>query len=305
MMSARSIVYAILSLIALSIALPLYVFPRTLPLIGLHYNVSDIYFNHTTLGRIPLILPLTPSSIVASGMVLSGVSAAIYFLAADRYRHQVKLRQQILDLIPMVSAYARSAVPLVEALSRSLSLIEKPLRTYLERFVRLVMLGEDPGRAVEAVFRGVGSEVRVVLSSIVVAMTSGGRVAEVLEEAEHFVQQIARMDFLRESRLAEYKFIALLAVVAFAFTGIVIALLVASIPSTRILGSYTINPDILRSCYYLATLVILAASSIIVSRIMSNSFVLAPRYVALLTPPISFIYAYYRLILKYVLHHSS
>ncbi len=292
-----TILIAVLGVIA-----PLYVYPRIFSYLGIdELSKPRIAITTLSFGRLRLPFVSGKYSIFFVGNLVSMISAAVYLHLRQRYKTMTIVREGMLQLIPMLNSFVRTGTPLIQALENAASMLREPLSSYVRRFTALIKLGEDPFRAMRECFpRYVAPEARLLASSIVIAMTSGGRVAEVLEEATRYVYQLQRMDYLMKFRLAEHRFIALSAVLAFALSSIVVTWLVSSIAklSTTMPTAITVNIDKVLSCYFLSTMMLLIASSIVVSRLTTGTFLLAPRYIAMLALPISMLFVLYDRILS-------
>ncbi len=249
--------------------------------------------------RVPIPVFRTMDTYLVIGLGISGISAGIYIWYRGVYTKNWLLKNQLLEFIPLLASYVRTGTPILQALEMSRAVIRNPLLEYIERFAMLVKLGEDPVDAYKKVFSDVPREVRAILNSIVIAMTSGGRVEEVLEAAERYVEQIVRMDETRSHRLAEYKFILLLAVIAFAFAGVVVIKLIESVAGMAVSMPgvvISIDMDYITSSYYLASIFLTIVSSIVMSRMLTGSLVLAPKYISLLSALITVMYVAHRFV---------
>ncbi|NPA97691.1 MAG: type II secretion system F family protein [Crenarchaeota archaeon] len=253
---------------------------------------TGIRFEAYVFGPLVLVLPVSPQSIVLVSCLVVGVASAIYVFTRAKFHYFEAMREELMQLISSVAAMVRTRVPLIDALEEASGIVGEPLRSAVLEFTSLVRLGEDPHVAMRKVFGKAPPEVRLLASSFVIAMQSGGRVPEVLSEANRYVQQLQRMDFIRRYRLAEQRLIALMAVLAFAASGAVIVWLIeyvapklASLP-----GAASINIPFVTSSYFVSALFMDIMASLVVSRIMTGTFYLAPKYVALTVPLIALMF---------------
>ncbi|HID80515.1 MAG TPA: hypothetical protein EYP48_02225 [Ignisphaera sp.] len=293
----RRILVSSLIAMILAIVMPCYAIPTLFRLFGIEYvkglsNVRVALYITPTY-RFPILILQTPDTYLVLGFVISGIAMGVYMYLRAIYIEQSELRRQLLEFIPLLASYVRTGATMLHALESTLEIIKPPLSTYVERFVLLIKLGEDPVEAFRKVFGVVPREVRAIMNAVIIAMVSGGRVESVLEVAERYVEQIVRMDELRRHRLAEYKIILVLAVVAFAIAGIVVIKLIESIASMAATFpvAYRISIDFLASGYFITSLFLIVISSIVMSRMITGSTVLAPKYISMLSMAVSLMYA--------------
>jgi len=285
---------AVAVFILIGVLTPFMFYPMAITIITRRPYTLHIGYVETSLGPFILVLPAGADTIVAISLVVTGISAAIYLAVRDRYIHVVKLRAELMRFISTIHAMVRSQVSVLDALREAANMVGEPLASYIKRFVSLVRLGEDPHRAIDKVFKNVPSEVKLLASSLAIAMVSGGHVSEVLRESDVYVQQLQRMDYIRLHRLSEQKFVALMAVLTFAASGATVIWLIGYLaPRLATLpGARMINVQFVASSYFLASLVMLIIASFVVSRIVSGTFVLAPKYIALIAPLLGAIFAF-------------
>ncbi len=300
-MNWKNIAVSVFIAVLISLIIPAYALPMAFEALGIDtikgFKNVELYLYISPTSGFPMLILRTPDTYMAIGLGISGIMAGVYIYYRSVYLRNLQLKKQLLEFIPLLSSYVRTGTPITQALELSLSIIKAPLAVYIERFVALVKLGEDPGEAYRKVFRGIPREVRAIMSSIVIAMISGGKVVEVLEAAERYVEQLVRMDELRSHRLAEYKMILVLSVLAFSFAGIVVLKLIESVTSmaTTFPGAYQgINTDFIASSYFIASLFLTTVSSIVMSRMVAGSLVLAPKYISMLSAAVTFMYALHR-----------
>ncbi len=242
--------------------------------------------------KIALVKFTTPQTYLVFGLILSGLFLALYSALGPRVKEYGLLKRQTIDMISLVASYVRTGTPILSALEYSVKLVKKPLSDYIESYTNLVKIGEDPYQALDRVFEKAPREVRAIMTSIAVAMTSGGRVSEVLGEAERYVVQLNRMYELRNSRLSGYKVIIILAVVAFIAAGAVSVLLIDSMGSamSNIAKGQYVDIDFVISVYYLSSILLAVISSIVVARTVADSIVYSYRYIGLLIMVTTFIF---------------
>ncbi len=232
------------------------------------------------------------------GMIISGASLSLYTYCSEKLAEEGVLKKQALELLSIVIAYVKAGSSMLDALEKSVEHIDKPLLDPLERFVEAVKLGAVPEEAYRGAFRHPPSEVGMVFSSIIIGMRSGGRYADILMQGENYLMQVLRMDELRRNRLADYKAIALLAVVAFAISAFVSLKLIEYVVAAPMMfpAVSEISLELLKSSYYISALVVAVLSSIVIGRVVVGSIVASLKYVSFLTATIALIFTLYPLI---------
>jgi len=288
----KRIILAISLFLLLGIVVPLLVYEKVMLMLGLR-NLVGIKFEVFKFGPFLLMLPSGLHALVLTSCLITGASLALHVFARAKMIYIDSMKRELMELIGSVSAMVRSRVPILIALDQVSDLVGEPLRSAIKEFVSLVRLGEDPHRAARKVFAKTPSEVRLLSSSLVIAMLSGGRVTEVLNEASKYVTQLQRMEYMRQLRLSEHKLVAIMAVFAFAFSGLVIVLLIRYI-AHRLMslpGVSSINVSFVLSSYFLSSLVMDIIASFVVSRLISGTFYLTPKYIAITTPLIAAMFA--------------
>lgn len=298
----RRIFLSSLIAVILAIIVPCYAIPTLFKFLGIEYmeglnNVRVALYISPTY-RFPVPILQTPDTYLILGFGISGIAMGIHMYLRAIYVEQRELRRQLLEFIPLLSSYVRTGATILHALESTLKIIKPPLATYIERFVLLIKLGEDPTEVFKKVFSVVPREVRAIMNAVIIAMVSGGRIEDVLEAAERYVEQIVRMDELRRHRLAEYKTILVLAVMAFAIAGIVVIKLIESVAgmATTFPTAYRIRIDFLASSYFITSLFLIVISSIVVSRMIAGTTMLAPKYISILSMVVTLMYVLHELI---------
>lgn len=243
-----------------------------------------VYF--VTSGTIPLIMLLGTATYLLVGFVISGVSLSTYLWLNPRSREIERFRSQLGDLMSVFISQAMAGSPIIEALKKTAEFVGPPASRYLETYVYLVTIGEDPLRAEAIVTRGLPKEVKLVFASVSQAMKSGGRYLEVLSQAEKYLRQLITLTDLRKNKLSEYKLVLVLSVVAYAFSAIVTLKLVTSMGASvkgipLITGQININ--LLKSAYYISTLILTGITSVIISKAVEGHVIKSLKYTSMLT----------------------
>lgn len=290
------IIRPILVFLIIGIFLPLVIVPYLASFFKIQALMKPfdfgIGFVYDRFLKIAIVKFTTPQTYLFFGLMVSSLFLALYSAFSFRVKEYELLKKQIIDMVSLVASYVKTGVSILNALEYSVRHLKKPLSEYIESYASLVRIGEDPYQALDRVFEKAPREVRVIMASIAVAMTSGGRVSEVLGEAERYVVQLNRMYELRDSRLSEYKVIIILAVVAFIAAGAVSVLLINSMGASMsdIARGQYIDIDFVITMYYLSSMLFAMVSSIVVARTVTDSIVYSYRYIGLLIMATTFIF---------------
>ncbi|MEM1533364.1 MAG: type II secretion system F family protein [Desulfurococcaceae archaeon] len=247
----------------------------------------------------PFPIPvLSQGAYLTIGMIISGASLSLYTYYSGKLTEERELKRQALELLSIVIAYVKAGSSMLDALEKSTRHIDRPLLDPLERFVEAVKLGAAPDEAYRKAFKNPPSEVEMVFSSITIGMKSGGQYADILMQGENYLMQVLRMDELRRSRLADYKAIVLLAVIAFAISALASLKLVEYIVTApTILPAISgVNLELIKSSYYISVLIIAVLSSVVIGRIVIGSVIASLKYISLLTAVTALIFTLYPLI---------
>jgi hypothetical protein len=280
--SLRDIVLAVLTIALLGIASPLIFLPMIAGFLGFNcFKGLQGFRVGVGGGVIPVPILKTPDSYTIIGFLASSMLLATYIILRGGAVERALIRRQLSDTIAILSSYARTGIPIAVALERASEAVEMPMKMYLYRYAKLLQLGYDPFEGFDEVFASAPREVRVVLSALPVAAVSGGRVADVLTQAEKFSFQLTRLEDLRRARLESYKGILLLAVIAYIATAIVINILISYLAK---LGAGTpilkgaIDLAYSYSLYYISAVIVSVVSSVAISRVIYGETVYAFKY---------------------------
>ncbi|MEM0372204.1 MAG: type II secretion system F family protein [Ignisphaera sp.] len=277
--------------------IPIYVAPTISRLLGLDLfnGIEGIYID---ISNDVLPIPIYRSSDVYLfvGFVYGAIAFCLYMLYRDSVYMRMKLREQIQSMVPLVVSYVRTGTPILTAIENAANFVGDPTKSYLTRFVELVKLGYSPEESMRNIFRGIPRDVLSVYLSIAVAMSSGGRVHDVLSTAERYLNQMSRLEEMRKNRLEGYKAILILALMAFTVSAIVTTILVSYVARMSPIPISTTpqsRVDIARvlSYYYTLILVLTPLTSIALSRIVYNETAIALKYTALFITTISTVFA--------------
>ncbi|MCX8198907.1 MAG: type II secretion system F family protein [Sulfolobales archaeon] len=247
----------------------------------------------------PFSIPVLPQgAYLTIGMIISGASLSLYTYYSEKLAEESELKRQALELLSIVIAYVKAGSSMLDALEKSTRHVGRPLLDPLERFIEAVKLGTAPDEAYRKAFKRPPSEVGMVFSSITIGMKSGGQYANILMQGENYLMQVLRMDELRRSRLADYKAIVLLAVIAFAISAFASLKLVEYIAtaSTIFPAVSEVNLELLKSSYYISVLITAITSSIVIGRVVVGSVIASLKYISFSTAIVALIFTLYPLI---------
>ncbi len=251
---------------------------------------SDIYRRFISIkiymsrGTIPFPVFASPAIYLLISITISIASETLYFIYRNKVVLMETLRKQVLDFIPLISSYVATGASIPTSLEESAKIIGRPLSDYVYRYVELIKMGEDPIESFAKCFNIFPSDLRAILSSIAIAITSGGRVLEMLIHADEYSKQIARLEEIRRNRIEGYKVVVFLAIVAFIVSAIVTLILLKTmtkiaIGTPLIVGSIDVAE--VATHYYISSIVLIIISSIAISRILYSDIIHAYKYISI------------------------
>ncbi len=243
-------------------------------------------FKFTTYYMIPV--PNGDISIFSIQVLL--VLALTPPIFAFRRRHETTkaLKYQSRVFLQVYPSLALSAQSVGEALQASVGLVEEPLRSLIKAFSDSYRLSGDLEEAFRRSFGSAPRDVRLLLSSIVVAGKSGGRVREVLEIISRYAAELDRMEFTLFNRLRSYAMVVYMGVAVYgvvAGVGVSIAHTFTGLPflGTSSSGLSAVELEEILGFLYYALLVLAAASSYVMAKIIDDYAPKALEYFALLS----------------------
>ncbi len=199
-------------------------------------------------------------------------------------RRSEKLEDQMADFLAVYASIAASSRSTADALLRAARLLGPPLSLYIEKMARVYMVTGNLDLAYREAFGDAPRRVRLLARSIVTVTRSGGNPARVLSVTAAYSRELRRLSKMIRNRLGEYGFVVALASITFAVSAGVVLYLVATMAGAKLpgLGSAKIQPGLLAGLYYYSLLMITAASSIVIARVIHGYTALAPKYFAIL-----------------------
>ncbi len=284
MKGLRRTVCVVSTFLLLTIVGPL-IIPTLLSYAGLPIPQQGAGFTFST-KPVPLVVLVNDVTYLTVGLVVSGIALSTYIGLSPKVSKAEKIRTQLSDVLGVFLTHVEAGVPVIEALRRTAEFTGAPMSEYLEAYAYLITVGEDPLRAEAVVTQGLPREARLVFTSISQAIKSGGRYVEVLSHGEKYLRQLMKLSEMRRSRLAEYKLILLLSVLAYTFSAIITFKLVGSLSSSVTkppLVFSLIDLELLRSTYYISALILTSITSVIVSKAVEGNVVKSLKYISLLT----------------------
>lgn len=244
---------------------------------------------------IPILVYKTSDAYIIIGLLYSSISLFIYIMFKDVANKRKLLRIHTPIVIPIIASYVRAGTPILNAIENAANFVGEPTKSYLIKFVELIKLGHRSEESMMIVFKNIPRDVVSAYRSIVVALSSGGRVQQVLSLAEKYLYQMNRLDELIRSRLDAYKAILTLALVTFAASAITMVFLISHV--TKLGSIYTnyyvqnINKCRILSYYYNLSLILITITSIAISRIVYNELIISLKYISLFIVLITMIFA--------------
>ncbi len=160
-------------------------------------------------------VPMGIPSIIASDVIIFGPLLPAAFVLSRRQSINKRLKAQSRVFLQVFPSIAASSESMADALSAAAALSDRPLRDYIKAFSELYRVTGDAEGSFRRIFSRVPREVRLLLSSIVVAERSGGRARDVLEIVSRYAAELDRMEFSLYNRLRSYTMIIYLGVAVY------------------------------------------------------------------------------------------
>ncbi len=253
-----------------------------------------LYYYSLLLGRVePRVTAVAGLPVVYDRETLAFTAALIvaaalpvYVYARRAYSWAQSLREQTRDFLLIFSGLVEGTESVYEALMIGSRMVGRPLSVMVEYMARLYKLTGSIERAFEEAFKGAPRDVRLLLSTIVLAARGGGRMEEVISQAASFANELRRFGILVESRLAEYTAIVALSSITFSFAAAVIVKLLQALGAATLPFMRAAMPpiEVLQALFYYTMLIITLFSSIVVGKVIRGYAPLAAKYVAILVP---------------------
>ncbi len=231
-------------------------------------------------------VPMDEGTIVLMSLILTVFSAPLYLYARKSYAWMRSLQSQIREFFTVFSSIAESTESTVEALRYAAKLVDPPLSVLVEKFANMYSVEGSIDDAYRKVFRETPREIRLLMASIVAASRSGGARARILAEASRYAHQLYRFRVAVETRLAEYVAIVLLASITFAVAAAVVTGLVETMAASALprIGGAAIDTKMMRGLFYYSAIMLAAASSVVLGKVVRGYTLLATKYFTLLIP---------------------
>ena len=157
-------------------------------------------------------VPYGVDSIMSFEVVLALAVAPLAYSYHRGISQVRRLRAQVRDFLQVAPDIVASSQSLVEALRASAQLVGQPLRGLLRSLEVAYSMSGNADEAFRRVLSRAPRDVRLLLSSILVASKSGGRAREALSVTANYAMVLARMEHIIENRLKAYSLVVFMAV---------------------------------------------------------------------------------------------
>jgi len=234
---------------------------------------------------VPVLTDRGTMTAVVFSLTIGLMPAALY--ASRRFRELREYEEQLVTLLLTLPGMLASAASTADALLRASRVLRPPFSTVVEKAARLYSVTGDIEEAVRSSLQdsGMPPAVRIAAGSIAVASRAGGRVHEVLSRLASYLEASRRLVQIAEARLAEYKMIAVLAVLAYAATAGSTIALVSKASSVRLPGmTLSIDVGLLTGLFYYSLLIITLGSATVIARVIHGYTPLTAKYMLILLP---------------------
>jgi hypothetical protein len=267
---------------------------KTIPLIGTAMGLTNNSFYQKALVPhhrferlygVPVVVDEGTMTAATFSLTLGLIPATLY--ASRRFRELREYEEQIVTLLLMLPGMLAATASTADALLRASRILRPPFSNIVEKAARLYRTTGDIEGAVRKALQDddIPPMVRIAAGSIPVASKAGGRVHEVLSRLASYLEASRRLTQIAEARLAEYKLIAVLAVLAYSATAGATLALISKASNVNLPGiTFRIDVGLLTGLFYYSLIVITLGSAIVIARVIYGYTPLTAKYLLILLP---------------------
>jgi tight adherence protein B len=149
------------------------------------------------IGAFAVVAALTQNTIgILIGLVLGVVVQLVpsFYLKSARRRRIARIEQQLIELLPSLASSLRSGFAFEQGIEAAAQQLGPPLADELALLLNDVRLGANMQDALQALASRVGSaDLDIALTAVLVQRTTGGNLAEVLDQAAETLRERERI----------------------------------------------------------------------------------------------------------------
>jgi tight adherence protein B len=157
-------------------------------------------------GLAAAILVLVFVNPFLGAIALVGVPAANVMLNKNQAARVNRIEEQLDGWVTALANALKASPAIAEAISSTISVVEAPIRQELDLAIKEYHLGTPLDQALVNMAERIGSRtVRTVVSTLIVARTSGGNLPQTLETSAASLREMARLEGVVRTKTAEGK----------------------------------------------------------------------------------------------------
>jgi tight adherence protein B len=139
-------------------------------------------------------------------IAVTGVPIANIMLNRAQAKRVNRIEEQLDGWVTALANALKATPAIAEAISSTISVVEPPIRQELDLAIKEYHLGTPLDQALVNMAERVGSRtVRTVVSTLIVARTSGGNLPQTLETSAASLREMARLEGVVRTKTAEGK----------------------------------------------------------------------------------------------------
>ena len=159
------------------------------------YLLIRLFLGALTFVVIAFLLRLHPIGLViGAGAAVGAYFAPVAYVKLARRRRVAQVEKQLVELLPLLASSLRAGFALQQAMEGAAQQLGPPLADELDLLLQDVNLGATMQAALQDMGRRIGStDLDIVITAILVQRTTGGNLAEVLDQGAETLRERERI----------------------------------------------------------------------------------------------------------------
>jgi tight adherence protein B len=173
----------------------------------MHSNTTaeQFFFGQAAIFGFSVLLFLTGHYFIG-GIVLVCVPLTNVLLTRQKLQRITRMEEQLDGWVTALANALKATPAIAEAIASTVRIVDNPIRQELDIVIKEYHLGTPLDKALENMAERVGSRtVRTVVTTLIVARTSGGNLPQTLELAAASLREMARLEGVVRTKTAEGK----------------------------------------------------------------------------------------------------
>lgn len=206
------------------------------------------------------------------------VALASLFLMPGLYYRRVYVEEmRALNDLPvflgLLSSHIKSGRVVVSSIEASLAQVRsRLLRRSLKAFVDMVNEGAEVFEAFRESMKAVPARVRASLLVLVQAVEGGGRIADVIDEAAGYAEQLVEFERMKTTSLRPYVYIVLMALIVFYAAALFLVYLAARFAGVGRMEIMAATPEQIHAALFYLSMILSVFAGAVDGKILYGSF---------------------------------